>query len=197
MSQVVLPQNVQQFVRTEAGSHLMLLMLENTLGSSLHRISPLERTQFEQEYGTELPIELDLELLLTHLSRIRVVADLNSHAEDCLVNYWATEDGTIFLTDARRYVVDGLRIAPREHPERGRAYKILAYLLFARNKPKEAIQHIEKALAIFKLNDQTEPIEELLEIMSSRSEPECKLVQENIAAVLRKMEVELSWRSSR
>jgi len=192
MSQVVLPQNVHEFVRTEAGSHLMLLMLENTLGSSLHRVSQVERKHFEQEYGAETPVELDLELLLTHLSRIRVVADLNSHAEDCLVNYWASEDGDIFLTDARRYVIDGLRIAPREHPERGRAYKILAYLLMARNKSNEAIQHIEKALAIFQLNELAEPIEELLESVSSRSEPECKWVQEHIAAVLRKMEVELS-----
>ena len=189
MSQVVLPQNVQEFVRTEAGSHLMLLMLENTLGSSLHRVGQVERKQFDQEYGYESPVELNLELLLTHLSRIRVVADLNSHAEECLVNYWASEDGDIFLVDARRYVVDSLRIAPREHPERGRAYKILAYLLMARNKSNEAIQHIEKALAIFQLNKLAEPIEELLEIVSSRSEPECKLVQENIAAVLRKMEL--------
>ncbi|PWK14312.1 hypothetical protein [Tumebacillus permanentifrigoris] len=190
MSQVVLPKNVSEFVRTDSGSHLLLLLLEQSFGHSLQRINPVERANMAREYGNDSTVELDLEVLLDHLSMIRVVTNLNSRAEESLINYWASENGSIFLADARRYVADALRIAPQKHPERGRAYKNLAYLLLARNKTQTACELICKAMEIFQQNGLMEQIEELLEMISTRTDTECNLVQKNIAAVLRKMEVE-------
>jgi tetratricopeptide (TPR) repeat protein len=190
MSQIVLPKNVHEFVRTESGSHLLLLLLEHSFGHALQRIDPVERANMAHEYGNDSTVELDLELLLDHLSMIRVIANLNSHAEESLINYWSAEDGAIFLADARRYVADALRIAPQKHPERGRAYKNLAYVLLAQNKTKAACELVCKAMEIFQQNGLMEHIEELLEMISTRTEEECKLVQENIAAVLPKKELE-------
>ncbi|PWK15762.1 hypothetical protein [Tumebacillus permanentifrigoris] len=192
MSQVVLPKNVSEFVRTDSGSHLLLLLLEHSFGHTLQRINPVERANMAREYGNDSTVELDLELLLDHLSLIRVVSNLNSRAEESLINYWSSDDGSIFLADARRYVADALRVAPQKHPERGRAYKNLAYLLLARNKTYAACELIGKAMEIFQQNGLMEQIDELLEMISNRTEMECKMLQENIAAVLREMEVELS-----
>ncbi|PWK11553.1 hypothetical protein [Tumebacillus permanentifrigoris] len=191
MSQVVLPQSVSEFVRTDSGSHLLLLLLEHSFGHSLQRINHIECANLAREYGNDSTVELDLELLLDHLSMIRVVTNLNSRAEESLINYWASEDGSIFRADARRYIADALRIAPQKHPERGRAYKNLAYLLLARNKTQAACELICKAMEIFQQNGLMEQIEELLEMISIRTELECKLLQEDIVAVLWKMEVEL------
>ncbi|KEO83640.1 hypothetical protein [Tumebacillus flagellatus] len=142
----------------------------------------------EREYGHDLTVELDLEELINHLSLIRVVSNLNSRAEESLINYWASDDGAVFFADARRYVADALRIAPQGHPERGRAYKNFAYLLLARNKTSAACELIKRATEIFRQNGLLEPIDELLEMLSTRTETECKLLQVRIAAVLREME---------
>ncbi|KEO84264.1 hypothetical protein [Tumebacillus flagellatus] len=184
MSQMVLPRNVNEFIGMESGAHLLMMMLENALGHSLHRINPVDRANVAHEYGQDLTVELDLEELLNHLSLIRVVANLNSRAEESLIHYWAAEEGAVFLADARRYVADALRIAPQEHPERGRAFKNFAYLLLARDKPKPACAFIEKAMKIFQANGLLEPIEELLEMLSSRMEQECKVMHARVAAVL-------------
>ncbi|KEO80824.1 hypothetical protein [Tumebacillus flagellatus] len=176
MSQTVLPKNVSDFIRMESGAQLFMMMLENALGHSLNRINPVDRANMERGYGHDLTVELDLEELINHLSLIRVVSNLNSRAEEILINYWASDDGAVFLADARRYVADALRIAPQEHPERGRAYKNFAYLLFARNKTNAACELIKRATDIFQHNGLVEQIDELLEMLSTRTETECKVL---------------------
>lgn len=189
MSQVDLPKNVSEFVRTEVGSHLLLLLLENAVGHTLNRIKPIERDIVAREYDLDSTVEMDMELLLDHLSLIRVVASLNRHAEEGLLNYWnSVEDGSVFLADARRYVADALRIAPQANPERGRAYKNLACLLLIRNKIEAACQLIGQALEIYQKNNMSEPIDELLAMISARTENECMQMQEIVAAILRKLE---------
>ncbi|KEO83267.1 hypothetical protein [Tumebacillus flagellatus] len=188
MSQMVLPKNVSEFIQKESGAHLLLLMLEHTLGRSLNMIKSVDRTQLAQEYGMDSTVELDLEQLLDQLSLVRVVANLNTHTEESLINYWSSEEGSVFLADARRYVADALRIAPQGHPERGRAYKNFAYLLLVRNKTKAACELIKRATEIFQKNGLVEQIDELLEMLSTRTETECKLLQVKIATVFREME---------
>lgn len=184
-----MPKNVSEFVRTEVGSHLLLLLLENAVGHTLNRIKPIERDIVAREYDLDSTVEMDMELLLDHLSLIRVVASLNRHAEEGLLNYWnSVEDGSVFLADARRYVADALRIAPQANPERGRAYKNLACLLLIRNKIEAACQLIGQALEIYQKNNMSEPIDELLAMISARTENECMQMQEIVAAILRKLE---------
>jgi hypothetical protein len=192
MTDVVLPNNVHDFVQSESGSQLLLLLLERAVGTSIARIKPTERAIFAREFDMDSTVEMDLELLLDHLSLIRVVANMNRRAEESLIDYWAAENGRVFLMDARNYAMDALRIAPREHPERARAYKNLAYIFLAKKKTKSACDLINKATHIFQQHGLMEPIDELLEMLSTRTESECKLLQANVAAVLREMEAERS-----
>jgi len=185
------PTSVHAFLKTQAGQQLLLLLLEQTFSNAVHHINPVEREIITREYGDDLTVDQDLELLLDHLSLVRVVSNLNRHAEESLINYWGSDGGEVFLADSRRYTADALRIAPESHPEQGRAYKNLAYILLARNRANSACEYIQKALTIFQQNGLAEQIEELLEMLSTRTEDECKLTLENVAAVLQKMEVEL------
>ncbi|WP_152559344.1 hypothetical protein [Tumebacillus flagellatus] len=189
-----MPTNVQTFLNTQAGQHLLLLLIEHSLNNALKQIYPLERDVLAREYAYDLTTGSDFELLLDHLSLVRVVTYQNNRAEEALVNYWGSNQEAIHLADARQYTIDVLRIAPVDHPEQGRAYKNLAYIFFARNKTKSACASIEKALNIFQKNGLTDPLEELVEMLTDRNEPECKRTMENSDAALRSMNAGRSGR---
>ncbi|PWK12824.1 hypothetical protein C7459_109186 [Tumebacillus permanentifrigoris] len=55
MSQVVLPKNVSEFVRTDSGSHLLLLLLEQSFGHSLQRTIPLNEQTWHENTATTQP----------------------------------------------------------------------------------------------------------------------------------------------